>query len=143
LQGVEVTLLRCLLVSAALLCPAVPDAPAVEKALVTRMIAGRYDLGVMRRVAKKRGIPWVVGQCGMAIDGPGIGARVRVTGVRTGVTRVCTVIDVSQTIDLKRHQKARLVELDANSALAICSRRFFLSRAKECPVDVTVLRKAP
>jgi hypothetical protein len=130
--------LGCLLFSVALACGAVaPRAPAVlpETRL---MISARYSPGVMERVARKRKL--VMGDCGVAMDGPGLGGMIRVEGVRTGQVRTCMVIDVSETRDLKRHQKARQIELDHASARDICGEKHYRHQPKECPVMVTILR---
>jgi len=128
-----------LLLALALLC-VVPDAP---DPLDGRYQSARYGLGVMQRVAKKRGLAFrsVGVQCGASMDGPGIGAWIRVTGVRTGVVRECQVVDVSQTVDLKRHLKARQIEIDDRSARAVCGAKAYRSRPKECPVDVVVISR--
>lgn len=124
------------LILLALLCPPVP--PVEPLPVTRRMIAARYDPGVMEGVAIYRGLAWT--GCGMAYDGPPLGTMVRVEGVRTGVARTCQVVDVSETIDLARHVKARQVELDDRAARAVCGRRYYRSRPRECPVRVTVLR---
>jgi hypothetical protein len=102
-------------------------------------IAARYSIGKMNRVAKKRGMLFT--GCGMSMDRVGIGATIRVTGLRTGVTRTCTVYDVSETIDLRRHLRARQIELDDASARKLCGMRYYRSRPKECPVEVLVLTR--
>jgi hypothetical protein len=101
------------------------------------MQAARYAPGIMQRVARRRGMPF--DQCGIALDHASLGSRVRVQGVRTGVALDCTVYDRSHPRDLARHARAQQVELDHDSARAICGRRWFRSRPKECPVLVTVL----
>lgn len=108
------------------------------------MIAGRYAPWVMQRVAIKRHLAFRShgGLCGMATDLPyPLGSFLHVEGVRTGIGRDCQIIDVSQTRDRARHVHARLIELDAPSALAICGKRFYRSRAKECPVIVTEIQQ--
>lgn len=134
--------IACLLVSFALGCPPEQRVLALSAPHVThRMISARYAPGVMHRVAKKRGIP--IGACGMAFDGPPLGSLVRVEGERTGVARMCVVVDISQTRDRARHMRARMVELDHSSARAICGLRYWRSRPKECPVLVTIMRRMP
>lgn len=131
--------IACMLVSLALACPPEQRVLALSAPLVThRMISARYASGVMHRVARKRGIP--IGECGMAFDGPPLGSIVRVEGERTGVARMCVVVDISQTRDRARHVKARMVELDHQSARAICGLRYWRSRPKECPVFVSIVR---
>lgn len=114
--------------------------------------AARYGVNVMKRVAIKRGLSFrpIGEQCGMTIDWAPLGSYILVTGVRTGVSRVCQSVDVSQSrhvngreSDLERHIRTRLVELDSRSALAICGKRYFKSRWKECPVMISKVPPSP
>lgn len=114
--------------------------------------AARYSPGVMKRVAIKRGLEFrgLPGQCGMTIDWAPLGSFILVTGDRTGVSRVCESVDVSQTFhpnggesDQERHVRNRMVELDAKSAWYICGAAVYKSGWRECPVHISKIPKSP
>jgi hypothetical protein len=96
------------------------------------MFATRYDPGVMERVARYRGIELT--GCGMAIDNHRPGSFVMVHGVKTGVRRLCRVVDWSKPRDKARHVRNRLLELDHESQLRICGKAVQMSGWRECPV---------
>ena len=89
----------------------------------------------MEQVAKTRGIP--LHGCGIAIDGPPLASFVDIVGIRTGVLRRCKVVDVSETVDLARHLRSGLVELDHHTAIAVCG-RWWRGPWRDCPVRVSV-----
>jgi hypothetical protein len=78
-----------------------------------------YSKGVMGQVAYSRGLP--LRPCMIASPHHAIGARVIVTGRRTGQSRVCVVYDVPQTIHRPGLIKRNVVaELDFRSAKILC-----------------------
>jgi len=114
--------------------------------------AARYASGVMRRVAIKRKLKFrgLPGQCGMTIDWAPLGSLILVTGDRTGESRVCESVDVSQTrhvhgreSDQERHVRNRMVELDADSAYVICGAAVYRSGWRECPVHISKVPPSP
>lgn len=96
------------------------------------MFATRYRKGLMQEVAKTRGIEMT--WCGMAIDNQPPGSFVMVQGVRTGVRRLCRVVDWSKPRDKARHVRDRLIELDHENQALICGRDVAMSGWKSCPV---------
>lgn len=124
-RGAQVIVALLLLL--ALLCPPRPPVEPTERAFATR-----YTLGLMRRVATKRGIEMT--GCGMAIDQQRLGSFVLVHGVKTGIRRLCVVVDYSGPRDRARHIRNRLIELDSLSQEKVCGAKVAMSRWKECPV---------
>lgn len=92
----------------------------------------RYSIGVMKRVTKKRGMVWT--GCGAAIDNQKVGSFVLVHGVKTGVERVCQVVDWSMPKDKARHVKVNLMEIDSANHAAVCGKADALSGWRQCPV---------
>jgi hypothetical protein len=92
-----------------------------------------YSKGVMGQVAYNRGLP--LQSCMIASPHHAIGARVVVTGQRTGRSRVCSVYDVPQTIHRPGLIKRNVVaELDNHSARIICGERG--GQPRNCRVTV-------
>jgi hypothetical protein len=92
-----------------------------------------YSPGVMGRVAYNRGLPLRL--CMIASPHHAIGARVLVTGRRTGRSRLCVVYDVPQT----RHRpglirRGVVAELDFRSAKILCGERG--GQPRNCRVTV-------
>lgn len=78
-----------------------------------------YDRGVMGQVAANRGLP--LQSCMIASPHHAIGARVVVTGQRTGQSRLCVVYDVPRTIHRPGLIRRGVVaELDFRSAKILC-----------------------
>jgi hypothetical protein len=95
-------------------------------------IAAHYAPGYFARVAARRQLPSA--PCYVASPSHDIGSWLLVEGVRTGVQRLCLVADTSQPWDRARHLRARLIELDYDSARAICGSTRLPNR--DCPVRV-------
>jgi hypothetical protein len=102
-----------------------------------RGYATHYDLGLFEQVRRNRGLPRA--DCYTSSDWHELGSFVEIEGLRTGVRRVCQVTDVSASPDRARHMRVGLVELDYQSARALCGRAF-RSRWRECPVVVRTVQ---
>jgi hypothetical protein len=96
-------------------------------------IAAHYAPGVFVRVEMVRGLPHAA--CNFASPTHPIGAWRSVEGVRTGVRLRCRVSDTSQPEHRRRHLDLRLIELDYDSARAICGSTRLANR--DCPVRVS------
>src|SRR5687768_1962129 len=92
-----------------------------------------YAPGLMEHMSAKRGLP--VAACMAAHPTAGIGNWILVEGVRTGVRKRCRVVDTSQEWDRARHIRTGLVELDFDSAHAICPPGWD-GASRLCPVKV-------
>jgi hypothetical protein len=95
-------------------------------------IAAHYAPGYFARVAMRRQLPQAT--CYVASPQHDIGSWLLVEGVKTGVRRRCLVADTSQPWDRQRHVRTRLIELDYDSAGAICGSTRLPNR--DCPVRV-------
>ena len=95
-------------------------------------IAAHYAPGYFARVAMRRQLPQAT--CYVASPQHDIGSWLLVEGVKTGVRRRCLVADTSQPWDYERHVRMRLIELDYDSAGAICGSTRLPNR--DCPVRV-------
>jgi hypothetical protein len=95
--------------------------------------ATHYASGLMEKVSARRGLPVVA--CMIAHPQIPIGSWLLVSGVRTGVLLSCRVTDMSRPQDRQRHMRTGLIELDYESAKAVCG-VWFASRSRECPVAV-------
>jgi hypothetical protein len=92
-----------------------------------------YGKGVMGQVAYNRGLP--LRPCMIASPHHAIGARVVVTGARTGRSRVCVVYDVPQTAHRPGLIRRGVVaELDNHSARIICGEAG--GKPRNCQVTV-------
>ena len=105
-------------------------------------LAVRYAPGVMRTVARNRGIepqPCMVAYT-YAEDKDMGKLWLDVEGVATGVRRRCLTVDLPRPGRDKANLVRRniLVELDANSARSICGAAW-RGKASECPVRVRVV----
>ncbi len=96
-------------------------------------IAAHYAPGHFARVAARRQLP--TADCYVASPTYKIGSWLLVEGVRTGIRRRCLVADTSQPWDRARHLRTRLIELDYDSARAICGSTRLANR--DCPVRVS------
>jgi hypothetical protein len=96
-------------------------------------IAAHYDSGLMEQVSRNRRMP-VVG-CMFASPLWKMGSWWRITGVKTGKTRLCRVTDTSMQKDRARHIRTHLIELDYESAKSICGSVKLANR--DCPVRIT------
>jgi hypothetical protein len=111
-------------------------APADEP--VYEGIAAHYDPGLMERVSRNRHMPIV--DCMFASPLWKMGSWWKITGVKTGKSRICRVTDTSQDRDRARHIRTHLVELDHDSAASICGSLRLANR--DCPVRI-VKAEAP
>jgi hypothetical protein len=101
-------------------------------------IAAHYDPGLMERVSRNRHMP-IVG-CMFASPIWKMGSWWRITGVKTGKSRICRATDTSMPKDRARHIRTHLIELNFNAAREICGSTRLANR--ECPVRI-VKAEAP
>ena len=102
-------------------------------------IAAHYAPGYFARVAAHRQLPSA--SCYVASPSHDIGVWLLVEGVNTGVRRRCLVADTSQPWDRPHHLRLRLIELDYDSAGAICGSTRLPNR--DCPVRVSPAQHRP
>ena len=101
--------------------------------------ATHYRAGLFEEVAHNRDMP--IASCMVADDVAELGAFITIRGVRTGAIRRCQVTDMSAGrattpgSDKWRHLHDGLVELDYDSALAICG-KWFRERWRNCPIRI-------
>lgn len=93
-----------------------------------------YRPKLFQAVAANHGM-WATA-CMVADDRAPLGTFVWVQGLRTGARRHCRVTDVSEAVDLRRHLDDGLSELDYDSAVTICGRRWLQNGWRNCPVRI-------
>ncbi len=98
--------------------------------------APHYASGLMRRVARNRDIAPVA--CMVSRPRGPIGGWVWIYGHATGTLLHCKVVDVSEAIDLARHERTgRVAELSYEVTRALCGRTD--ERVIDCPITVIEL----